>query len=67
LRAFSRLGRETGALDAIVDTTGHVSDVRVLKSLDPELDQEAVEALRDWTFQPGTVDGKAAEYECSWR
>jgi TonB family protein len=46
-------------LDAIVDTTGCVSDVRVLKSLDPELDQKAVEALRDRTFRPGTVDGKA--------
>jgi TonB family protein len=58
--AALRAGIQGGVdLEAIVDRTGHVSTVRVLKSLDPELDQKAVEALKDWVFSPGTVDRKA--------
>jgi TonB family protein len=31
----------------------------VVRSLSPGLDQKAMEALSQWTFQPGTKDGKA--------
>jgi len=37
---------------------GLVSDVKVAQPLDDELDQQAVEAMRQWTFKPGTKDGK---------
>jgi TonB family protein len=50
----------TVTLDALVQTTGGVSDVRISNSSGSEtLDQAAVEAVeRSWTFHPGTEHGK---------
>jgi TonB family protein len=46
-------------LEEVVTSTGDVrEDVRVVKSLDPELDAQAVDAARQWHFRPGTKDGK---------
>jgi protein TonB len=33
-------------------------DVVVTKSLDEELDQQAIKAVKQWTFEPGTKDDK---------
>ncbi|HMC77621.1 MAG TPA: energy transducer TonB [Vicinamibacterales bacterium] len=33
-------------------------DVRITKSLDDELDQQAIIAVKQWRFQPGTKDDK---------
>jgi TonB family protein len=48
-------------LEAVVLEDGTVGAVRVTKSLDTEhgLDVEAVNAMKQWTFKPGTKDGKA--------
>ena len=45
-------------LDCTVQVDGTVGDVRVIDSLGPELDGAAVKALKQWTFKPGTKDGK---------
>jgi TonB family protein len=45
-------------LSVVVGMDGNVSDVSVTQPLDDELDQQAVEAMRQWTFKPGTKDGK---------
>jgi TonB family protein len=46
-------------LGAVVKTDGAVrDDVRVIESLDPDLDAEAVRVLKLWTFKPGTKDDK---------
>lgn len=46
-------------MDVVVAPTGTVSDVRVTRSLDPGgLDDEAIKAMRAWTFAPGTVEGQ---------
>ena len=49
----------TVTVECVVETNGKVGDVKVIKSLDPGLDQEAVKAVKQWTFKPGKKDGKA--------
>jgi len=47
-------------LSCVVGETGHITDVKVSKSLDSEygLDQAAIDAARQWEFKPGRKDGK---------
>lgn len=42
---------------AVVKKDGTVGDVTVSKSLDPELDEQAIIAVKQWKFKPGTKDG----------
>ena len=44
-------------LEAVVGPNGKVMKAHVTRSVDPILDREALEALRKWIFQPGSVDG----------
>ncbi len=48
-------------LDVVVKSDGEVGDVTVKQSLDAVygLDQEAIKAMKQWRFKPGTKDGKA--------
>lgn len=50
----------TVTLSTVVLADGGVGDVKVVKSLDAVLglDQQAVKAMKQWTFTPGTKDGK---------
>ena len=49
---------------AVVTTEGVVrDDVRVTQSLDPDLDQEAIKALKQWRFRPGVKDDQAVNVE----
>ena len=41
-----------------VDINGRARDIRVVRSLGLGLDEKAVEAVAQWRFQPGSVDGK---------
>ena len=45
-------------LEAVVLANGSVGDVTVTKSLDTGLDQQAVKAMKQWAFKPGTKDGE---------
>ena len=47
-------------LEAVVLATGEVGDVEVIESLDKVygLDEAAIQALKQWRFDPGTKDGK---------
>jgi TonB family protein len=47
-------------MEATTDTYGRVASVRVLRSI-PLLDQAAVDALRQWVYEPMVVDGKPQE------
>jgi TonB family protein len=37
---------------------GHAYDIKVVKSLEPSLDANAIEAVRKWKFEPATKDEK---------
>jgi TonB family protein len=50
----------TVMMDAIVNVDGTVGNVVVVRSLDTEhgLDEEAIRTVKQWTFEPGTSNGK---------
>ncbi|HEY7292219.1 MAG TPA: energy transducer TonB [Vicinamibacterales bacterium] len=48
------------SLECVVEVDGTPSNIRVVKSLLPSLDAEAVKALSQWRFSPGLKDGKPA-------
>ncbi len=48
----------TVILEAIIDTEGRVTAVRVLRSLPLGLEQSAVEAVRQWRFRPARLNGQ---------
>jgi TonB family protein len=53
----------TVLLECVVETDGRVGDVKVARSLDEDLDLEAVKAARQWRFEPGKKDGKAVRVQ----
>jgi TonB family protein len=50
-------------LATVIGTDGKVENIRVLKSVDPSLDQSAMDAVRQWTFEPALKDGKPVKVE----
>jgi len=45
-------------LQAVVEKDGTISQARVLKGIYPSLDRASVEAVKSWTFEPATLNGK---------
>jgi TonB family protein len=48
----------TVVISCLVTKDGETAEIKVLKSLDPGLDAEVVNAVRDWRFTPGRRNGK---------
>lgn len=46
------------AMSIIVEKDGTASNMMIVKSLDPGLDQAAIAAVKQWKFEPGKKDGK---------
>jgi TonB family protein len=46
-------------MEAVVLADGTVGEVRVTRSLDRELDEAAVQAMKQWRFAPGKKNGVA--------
>ena len=43
----------------VVSSKGLPKDPHIVKSLDKDLDQSAVDAVKEWRFAPAQKDGKA--------
>jgi TonB family protein len=58
-------------LSLVIDPQGRARNIRVTKSLDKGLDQQAIAAIEKWRFAPGVKDGKpvrvAANIEVNFR
>lgn len=50
-------------LYAIVRKDGSVDSIQIVRGLDPQLDHNAIEALEQWKFRPGTHAGAPADFE----
>ena len=48
----------TVTASAVVERDGTVGDVKLLTTLRPDVDTEAIRAAKDWRFVPGMKDGK---------
>ena len=48
----------TVRLSLIVDKDGSTRDLKVERSLEPSLDQNAMTALKAWKFEPAMKDGE---------
>jgi TonB family protein len=46
-------------LDVVILADGTVGGARVTRSLDPDLDREALIAARYWLFEPAQLEGRA--------
>ena len=50
----------TVVLEIKIDEAGNVMDVQVLKSVHPDIDKAAIEAIKKWKYKPVLKDGKPA-------
>jgi protein TonB len=50
-------------LYAIIRKDGSVDSIQVVRSLDPQLDMNSMQALAQWKFQPATREGDPVELE----
>jgi TonB family protein len=55
----------TCVLWLIVDSAGHPRDIKVVRGLGLGLDAKALEAVRQWRFQPALKDGKPVDVQIS--
>ena len=56
----ARIARRQGTVivQATIDRTGHVTDVRLMKSLGLGLDESAMNAVQQWRFKPAVLAGR---------
>lgn len=63
---YSEVARKAGIsgiviCEVVIDRTGVPGAIRVLKPLPFGLDQAAVDAVKHWRFEPGTLNGKPVD------
>ncbi|HEV2721827.1 MAG TPA: TonB family protein [Thermoanaerobaculia bacterium] len=50
-------------VECIIDQSGRVRDARVLTSSNSAFEQPAIEAVRQWQFSPGTLNGQPVDVQ----
>src|SRR5262249_21713547 len=55
--ALDRRIQGSVVLEVVVTASGLPSQMRVMRSLDEGLDEEAIKAVREWKFTPGRLSG----------
>ena len=48
----------TVSTSVVIGSSGHIDKITLIKGVDPGLDANAVAAIQQWTFEPGTKDGR---------
>jgi len=51
----------TVILEAVIDTTGAVKNVKILQTPRDDFGKAAADAVRQWVFEPATLEGKPVE------
>jgi TonB family protein len=46
-------------LEGMVETDGTIDRLRIVQRVDPDLDQHALDAVKQWQFEPGRKNGQA--------
>lgn len=54
-------GREAVVLEVTVLPDGRAGEIKVIRSLDPDLDRAAVASVAKWRFRPGLRNGQPVE------
>ena len=58
-------------LQIVVTSKGHPEDIKIVKSLRPDMDQQAIKAVSKWRFEPARKDGRpvavSAKVEVNFR
>jgi protein TonB len=55
----------TVVMRCVVRRNGRPTDIEIVKSLHPQLDESAIAALRQWEFKAGTRDEKPVDVRVS--
>ena len=53
--------QDTGVFEAIIRSDGTVKILRVVRSIDFGLDENAIQALKQWKFRPGMRNGQPVD------
>lgn len=53
-------------ITAVIDEDGCLQDLKVERGLNPQADEDALEAFRDWVFRPGTLYGIPVRVPTEW-
>ncbi|MFZ0595084.1 MAG: energy transducer TonB [Bryobacteraceae bacterium] len=63
--AKARKIQGTVVLHLVISADGLPENIKVTRSLDPGLDEKAVEAVTQWRFAPATKNGEAVAVEAT--
>jgi TonB family protein len=55
-QSFDRVTEGVVIVEAKIDMMGRVTEARILRSI-PLLDQSALDAVREWEFEPVVIEG----------